>query len=65
MFGDTVTSISQSLPMDFAQGIQEITEGIQNAGSIAQQTGVDMQWFSSMIGAVAVQSGKSGLIGSL
>lgn len=45
--------ISANLAMDFASGITDMAEGIKNAGSVAEASGLSMQLFASMIGKVA------------
>ena len=64
--GDVLTSVSKNMQYDFGAGIQELVNGIQQSGNVAEQAGISLERYSAMIGAVIEATGRSGLnLGSL
>ena len=57
--GDVLTTISANMPMDFAEGIKQLNEAVKTSGSVAEESGVSFEKFSSIMGATMTQSGRS------
>lgn len=58
--GNALVSISANMKYDFQDGINQMVSGIQEAGNIAEMSGVSMEKYASTIGAVVESTGKSG-----
>lgn len=59
---DTIEMVSQNMAYDFASGINEIAEGIEQSGSVAKSAGLNLQEYVSMLGLVIEKTGQSGSI---
>ncbi len=57
---DTIEMVSQNMAYDFASGINEISEGIEQSGSVAKAAGLSLQEYVSMLGLVIEKTGQSG-----
>lgn len=57
---DTLEYVSSQLNYDFTEGMKEITEGIEAAGSVAKNAGLDMQEYATMVGIAVEKTGQSG-----
>lgn len=57
---DTIQTISQSMAYDFADGIQQISDGISASGSLAENAGLSLAEYSAMLGTVIEQTGQGG-----
>lgn len=57
---DTIEMVSQNMAYDFASGIDEIANGIEQSGSVAKSAGLSLQEYVSMLGLVIEKTGQSG-----
>ena len=57
---DTIEMVSQNIAYDFASGINEIANGIEQSGSVAKAAGLNLQEYVSMLGLVIEKTGQSG-----
>lgn len=58
---DSLVNISANMAMDFGSGINEITKGIQQVGSVAQSTGkMTVEQTEAMIGAIVEKTRLGG-----
>ena len=57
---DVVQTVSQNMAYDFSAGIQELAEGIQISGSVAQSAGLSFEEYASMLGVTIEQTGLAG-----
>lgn len=55
---DTLEYVSSQLNYDFTEGMKEITEGIEAAGSVAKNAGLDMQEYATMVGVAVEKTGQ-------
>lgn len=63
--GDTLTKISQNMKFDFQSGIVNLNDAIKTSGSVARESGMSLEQYSSYMGALIERTGKTGLIGSV
>lgn len=57
---DTIENISANMSYDFADGIAQITEGIQLSGAAAKAAGMNYKRYMSLLGAGIENTGLSG-----
>lgn len=57
---DALISISKSLKMDFATGTKEIADGIKASGAVAEQAGIQMEWYASAIASTIESTRMAG-----
>lgn len=57
---DALISISKSLKMDFASGTKEIADGIKASGAVAEQAGIQMEWYASAIASTIESTRMAG-----
>ncbi len=57
---DTIEMVSQNMAYDFASGIDEIANGIEQSGSVAKSAGLSLQEYVSMLGLAIEKTGQSG-----
>lgn len=57
---DTIETISANMSYDFADGIAQITEGIQQSGAAAKAAGMDYKRYMALLGAGIESTGLSG-----
>lgn len=55
---DTLEYVSSQLNYDFTEGMKEITEGIEAAGSVAKNAGLNMQEYATMVGVAVEKTGQ-------
>ena len=60
MISDSMVAVSKSMAMNFSQGIREMIEGVKVSGSIAKESGMDLQHYEALIGTVAQVTRASG-----
>ena len=57
---DVIQTVSQNMAYDFSAGIQELAEGIQISGSVAQSAGLSFEEYTSILGTTIEQTGLAG-----
>lgn len=57
---DTLEYVSSQLNYDFTDGMKEITEGLEAAGSVANNAGLSLQEYAAMVGIGVEKTGQSG-----
>ena len=58
--GDVLVAVSQNMAYDFQAGLQELINGVDTAGSALYTAGMDLEWFSSILGSLIVNTGSTG-----
>lgn len=57
---DVMQTVSASMPYDFAKGIRELSEGIQASGSVAKDSGYDLENYTALLGTLIAKTRQSG-----
>ena len=57
---DVLQTVSANMPMDFAKGLQELSEGVQTSGQTARQAGYDLESYISLLGTLISKTRQSG-----
>lgn len=57
---DVMQTVSASMPYDFAKGIRELSEGIQASGSVAKDSGYDLENYTALLGTLISKTRQSG-----
>ena len=57
---DVLQTVSANMPMDFAKGLQELSEGVQTSGQTARQAGYDLESYVSLLGTLISKTRQSG-----
>lgn len=57
---DNLTYVSSALPMEFSRGINEITRGLQVSGSMAKESGFEIETYTALIGKLISTTRLSG-----
>lgn len=58
--GNVLVSVSRNMKYDFADGTRQLVSAIQDAGSVAEVSGVSLERYAAMVGAVVEATGKQG-----
>lgn len=58
--GNVLVSVSRNMKYDFADGTRQLVSAIQEAGSVAEVSGVSLERYAAMVGAVVEATGKQG-----
>ena len=57
---DVMQTVSMSMPYDFANGVKELSEGIQASGSVAKDAGYDLENYTALLGTLIAKTRQSG-----
>ena len=57
---DVYESISSNIQLDFAQGVKDIAEGVEAAGSLVNESGMSFEKFAAIVGKTAETTRQSG-----
>ncbi|MEG2289628.1 MAG: phage tail tape measure protein [Clostridium sp.] len=58
--GNVMTSVSQNMEYDFKAGLTGLNDAIRTSGSVAYESGMSLEQYTSYIGALMQSTGKSG-----
>ncbi len=57
---DVMQTVSMSMPYDFANGVKELSNGIQASGSVAKDAGYDLENYTALLGTLIAKTRQSG-----
>ena len=57
---DSIVEVSRNMAYDFGDGVQQIIEGIKEAGSVMNQAGMSFESYTAKLGAMIEATGKTG-----
>lgn len=57
---DVLQTVSANMPMDFAKGLKELSEGIQTSGQTAKMAGYDLESYTALLGTLISKTRQSG-----
>lgn len=57
---DVIETVSASMPYDFAKGIKELSEGIKASGSVAKDSGYELENYTALLGTLISKTRQSG-----
>lgn len=57
---DVFQTVSANMPMDFAKGLKELSEGLQVSGETARSSGYDIESYTALLGALISKTRQSG-----
>ena len=57
---DVMQTVSMSMPYDFANGVKELSQGIQASGSVAKDAGYDLENYTALLGTLIAKTRQSG-----
>lgn len=57
---DVLQTVSANMPMDFAKGLNELSEGIQTSGQTAKSAGYGLESYTALLGTLISKTRQSG-----
>lgn len=57
---DVFQTVSTNMPMDFAKGLKELSEGLQVSGSVAKDASYDIESYTALLGTLISKTRQGG-----